>query len=92
MKYPIISTRDLSLLPDVETLKRITQSMSVICEILLYPITSFPPDYYILAEPGKNFFTAHMDNTQGDLWHILFNSSGAVMGGFFHEAEMSPWG
>lgn len=92
MKYPIISTRDLSLLPDVTTLKHITQSMSVICEILLYPITDFPPDYYILVYPDKDYLTAHMDNTQADRWHILFNSTGAVMVGSFHEAEMAPWG
>jgi len=91
MKYPIISTRDLRLLPDVSTLERITRSMSVLCEILHYPITDFPADYYFNAKWAEGRTAAHMDNTQGDLWHILFTPHGAVMLGFFHEAEMSPY-
>lgn len=77
MKNPIISTRDLSLLPDVETLKRFTQSMSVLCAILHWPITDFPPDYYFHAKWDENQMAAHFDNTEGDVWHILFTPYGA---------------
>lgn len=92
MKYPIISTRDLSLLPDVATLKRITQSMSLICEVLTSQWEGMIPEYYFQTNWSSDCQAAHMDNLEGDLWHLLFYPTGAVMLGFFHEAEMSPWG
>lgn len=90
MKYPIISTRDLSLLPDVATLERVSRAMAVIW-LIMHPKNDPVPWYSFREFWGPGLKRAHMNNEQGDHWHLLFNSHGVILLGFDHESEMSPY-
>lgn len=80
----LISTRDLSLLPEVHTLKKLLQSMAVLDALLCpewqYRYYSFDANWSDHASLGS------MRNGQGDDFFALFNSHGCFLKGFVHDA------
>lgn len=84
----MVSERTLAAIPDVVSLRRLTQSLAML-EAILCP----PPDlrYYAFdSRRGDGEMLASMDNGAGDHYFILFSASGAVIKGFDHESVMSP--
>jgi hypothetical protein len=85
----VISTRDLSSLPDVDALRRVMQSLAMLDAILSreweYRYFSFNRRW----SPGEQM--GSMRNGQGDHYFALFNGAGCWLKGFDHEAPMSPF-
>lgn len=85
----MISTRDLTALPTIETLKKLTKSLAMLDAIIMrewdYRYYSFKSKW---AE-GEQM--ASMRNGQGDGWYCGFGLPGVFLKGFDHESEMSPW-
>jgi hypothetical protein len=86
-----ISTRDLSRLPDINALERITRSIAMLDAILSpeweYRYFSFNSSWDLSL--GERM--ASMRNGSGDEYFLLFGVAGAIMKGFAHESAMSPW-
>jgi hypothetical protein len=85
----MISTRDLSQLPDVDGLRKLLQSMAMLDAILCreweFRYYSFNSRWSVGEQLGS------MRNGQGDDFVALFNSHGCFLKGFAHEAPMSPY-
>jgi hypothetical protein len=85
----MISTRNLSLLPDVDRLKALMQSMALLDAILQpewqYRFYSFNSKWSAGEQMGS------MRNGQGDDFFAWFNAAGCWLKGFAHEAPMSPY-
>jgi hypothetical protein len=85
----MISTRDLSGLPDIDALKRLLQSMAMLDAILS---TEWEYRYYSFnSKWSKGEQMGSMRNSCGDDFFVLFNKHGCFFKGFDHEAEMSPY-
>jgi hypothetical protein len=80
-----ITTRNLDLIPDIDKLKKICQSISVIETILEGEYYWFDSTW---DEESEVF---GMSNGEGDYFHILFNKYGAIILGLELESEMSPF-
>jgi hypothetical protein len=85
----MISTRDLSGLPDIDGLKRLMQSMALLDAIL-------SPDweyrwYSFNAKWSKGEQMGSMRNGSGDDLFALFTKDGCFLKGFWHESKMSPY-
>ena len=83
------STRSLGSMPDIATVRRISQSIAMLDAIL-------SPDrdmrYYLFnAAWSSKEQMASMSNGGGDEYFILFNAAGAAIKGFDHEAPMTPY-
>jgi hypothetical protein len=85
----MISTRDLSQLPGIEELKRLTQSLAMLDAIIErewdYRYYSFNCKWAV----GEQM--ASMRNGPGDEWFCGFGAAGALLKGFDHKSVMSPW-
>jgi hypothetical protein len=85
----MISTRDLSLLPDIGSLRRLLQSMAMLDAILCpewqYRYYSFNSRWSTGEQMGS------MRDGCGDDFFALFNSAGCWLKGFAHEKSMSPY-
>ena len=85
----MISTRNLSPLPDVPTLRRLMQSLAmldaIICPDWEYRYFSFNSKW----APGEEM--GSLRNGSGDEYFALFNGAGCWMKGFNHESPMSPY-
>jgi len=83
------STRRLDLLPKIQDLRRITKTLAALDAILSpewqYRYSSFDSHW----APGAEM--ASMRNGSGDDYFLLFTEHGAVLKGFDHESEMSPY-
>src|SRR5271166_4478181 len=85
----MISTRDLSRLPSIDNLKKLTQSLALL-DAIVQPNWEYR--YYSFnSKWNANEQMASMRNGQGDSWYCLFTNSGATLKGFDHESIMSPW-
>lgn len=88
----MISTRDLSELPEVEGLMRLTRSLATL-DALLCPEWEFR--YFSFNDQWEpNEKLALMRNGEGDDWMVLFTPAGAVIKGYAVAAPMarqSPW-
>lgn len=85
----MISTRDLSGMPDIAELKALCQSLALL-DAILQP--EWDLRYYSFNSrwaPGEQM--ASMRDGCGDEYHMLFNEAGAILKGFAHEAEMTPY-
>ncbi|WP_339910304.1 hypothetical protein [Symmachiella dynata] len=84
----MISTRDLTGLPDVSSLRRLLQSLAMLDAILSpdwqYRYYSFNCHWAFGEEWGS------MRNGSGDEFYALFNQHGCFLKGFAHEALMTP--
>ncbi len=77
----------LATLPDIESLKRLSQSLAVL-DTIMSP--EWESRYYSFnSKWGKGEMMASMNNGSGDEYFILFNSHGAIIKGFAHESPMS---
>ena len=84
----MISTRDLSVLPDVDALRRTLQSMALLDAIIC-------PEWHIRyysfnAKWSPDEQMGSMRDGSGDGFFALFNAAGCWLKGFAHEAPMSP--
>ena len=86
-----ISTRDLSQLPGIDRLEKLTQSIAMLDAILSpdweYRYFSFNAAW----DSSLNERMASMRNGEGDEYFLVFSPQGAILKGFDHEAPMSPW-
>lgn len=88
----MISTQNLSNLPNIDDLKKLAQSLALFSLI-------FKPNeeddwlryhsYYSDWKEGEE--VANCNNGSGDEMNILFSKHGAIIAGFGHESEMSPF-
>jgi hypothetical protein len=85
----MISTKNLLLLPTINHLKALTQSLALLDTILSpdweYRYWSFN------AHWDANQTVASMRNGSGDDLYIMFTPVGAIIKGFAHESVMSPY-
>lgn len=83
----MISSRSLRELPDVDELKRISQSLAMLDAILMpdweYRFYSFDANW------SDDEMLASMRNGSGDSYFILFNPAGAIIKGYAHESAMA---
>jgi hypothetical protein len=85
----MISTRDLSGLPTIDTLKKLTQSLAML-DAVIEPEWDYR--YYSFnSKWASNELMASMRNGQGDSWFCGFGAAGVFLKGFDHESAMSPW-
>jgi hypothetical protein len=85
----MISTRDLSQMPDIEGLRKLSQSLAMLDAILC---PEWEGRYYSFNahwSPGQAM--ASMRNGSGDEYFALFTQRGAILKGFAHESNMSPY-
>lgn len=85
----MISTRNLSELPDVDGLRRLMQSMAVL-DAILCPEWQFR--YYSFNAawaPGEQM--GSMRDGSGDGFFAHFGPAGCWLKGFAHESSMSPY-
>ena len=85
----MISTRDLTLFPSPDVLKRRLQSLAMLDAILegewQYRYYSFDSKWSAAAQMGS------MRNGSGDDFFAWFGAPGCMVRGFDHESPMSPW-
>jgi hypothetical protein len=91
----MISTRDLSYLPDVGRLKAAFQSMAVLDAIIMpeweYRYYSFDDDRSPDRGVTYRVSIGSMRNGSGDDLHAIIGQSGCLIRGFAHEYPMSPY-
>ncbi len=86
----MVQKQRLASLPDVESLKRLSQSLAML-DAILSPEWEFR--YYSFnSKWSESEMMASMRDGSGDEYFILFNSHGAIIKGFAHESPMSPFG
>lgn len=85
----MISTHNLSQLPDIDTLKHHLQSLAIL-DAILSPEWEYR--YYSFdAKWGNDEMLGSMKNGSGDHFLVLFSPSGCIIKGFDHESSMSPF-
>src|SRR3954463_3910296 len=83
----MISTRNLTLLPEVDRLRALLQSMAML-DAILCPEWEFR--YYSFnAAWSDGERMGSMRNGSGDHFFALFNAAGCWLKGFAHEAPMA---
>lgn len=85
----MISTRDLTALPDCATLQRLLQSMAMLDAILEQDWDMRYYSFNAKWAPGEQM--GSMRNGCGDDFVALFTEAGCFLRGFDHESAMSPW-
>jgi hypothetical protein len=85
----MISTRDLSGLPDVDALKRLMQSMAML-DAILSPEWQYR-FYSFNSKWAKGEQMGSMRNAMGDDLCALFTKDGCFLKGFVHTAPMTPY-
>jgi len=85
----MVQKQRLASLPDVESLKRLSQSLAMLDAIMSLDLES---RYYSFnSKWSEGEMMASMRDGSGDDYIILFNSHGAIIKGFGHESTMSPF-
>lgn len=85
----MVSKTTLGALPDIEGLRKLTQSLAIL-DAIISPEWEYR--YYSFnSKWDESEMMASMRNGSGDEYFILFDSHGAIMKGFDHESAMSPW-
>lgn len=79
----------LSVLPDVEPLKKLSRSLAML-DAIMSPEWEYR-FYSFNSKWSENEMIASMRNGSGDDYFILFNKHGAIIKGFAHESPMSPY-
>jgi hypothetical protein len=85
----MISTRNLSQLPDIAGLIKLTKSLAMLDAIMMPEWQYRYYSFNSVWDTGEQM--ASMRDGSGDEWFCLFSSAGAALKGFDHESEMSPW-
>jgi hypothetical protein len=85
----MVSQKRLAALPDIESLKKLSQSLAML-DAIMSP--EWESRYYSFnSKWGAGEMVASMRDDSGDEYFILFNCYGAIMKGFAHESPMSPY-
>jgi hypothetical protein len=85
----VISTRNLTPIPDIDHLKSLSQSLAML-DAILCPEWEYR--YYSFnAQWSNGEMMASMRNGSGDGYVILFTPAGAILKGFAHKAPMTPY-
>jgi len=85
----MISQKRLATLPEIESLKKLSQSLAIL-DAIMSP--EWESRYYSFnSKWGEGEMMASMRDDSGDEYFILFNLHGAIMKGFAHESPMSPY-
>jgi hypothetical protein len=85
----MVSQKRLATLPDIESLKKLSQSLAML-DAIVSP--EWESRYYSFnSKWGEGEMIASMRDGSGDEYFILFNPRGAIMKGFAHESLMSPY-
>lgn len=85
----MISTRDLTQLPNPQTLIKIMQSLALLDSIMC---SEWEDRYFSYNSTwSKTEQMASMRNGSGDDLFAVFENSGCFLRGFDHESTMSPW-
>jgi hypothetical protein len=85
----MVTKNRLATIPNVETLKKLCQSLATL-DAIISPEWEYR--YYSFnSKWAEGKMMASMRNGSGDDYFILFNSQGAILKGFAHESTMSPW-
>ena len=83
---PVISTRDLTRLPDILTLRRLTRSLSML-DAILSP--DWEARYYSFnSRWAESAMMASMRNGEGDEWHAIFCKGGGALQGIVVDAPV----
>ncbi len=86
-----ISTKNISKIPDIESLKRLCKALStldaIICREWEFRYYSYDKNWD--KTKGEEYF--EMRNGSGDEFQILFCKDGSVINGQAHESEMCNW-
>jgi hypothetical protein len=85
----MISTRDLSLLPDTHHLKRLCQSLAMLDAIIEQERTLRYYSFDAHWKPDQSL--ASMRDGSGDEYVIVFSPLGCILKGFAHESPMSSY-
>jgi len=84
---PMISTRDLSALPPIDDLKKLTQALAMLDAVIQRDQEG---RYYSFnAHWSSDEQMASMRNGEGDEWFCVFSKRGAFLKGLYHESEMA---
>jgi len=86
-----ISTRDLSEMPDIDSLQRLTQSIAMLDAIISPEWDHRYFSFNTKWDQSRDERMASMRNGSGDEYFVLFTPQGAILKGFDHESPMSPW-
>lgn len=84
-----VSTRNLSLLPDIEPLRQRMQQMAVLAEIV--GIECSPQAYEFHPKWSKNEQMGAYKNGSGDELFVHFTRAGCYINGFAHESTMTSY-
>jgi hypothetical protein len=89
----MISTRDLTRLPDIPSFRRLTRALAML-DAFLSPVWQY--SYYSFdSQWADGEMMASMRNGSGDLWFALLCPAGVALHGLAHEAPAfrpgSPW-
>lgn len=84
-----ISTRDLTQLPDIPTLRKLCQSLAMLDAIISPDWEYRYYSYNSRWSDGQEM--ASMRDGSGNAYFCIFNKSGAILKGFDHESLMSPY-
>jgi len=85
----MISTRDLSSMPNVDDLRRLLQSLAML-DAILSP--DWDARYYSFnSKWARGQQMGSMRNGEGDDFFALFHAKGCFLKGFDHESPMSPY-
>lgn len=85
----MVQKQTLASLPDVESLKRLSQSLAML-DAIMSP--DWEDRYYSYnSKWSEGEMMASMRDGSGDEYFILFSSHGAIIKGFAHESPMSPF-
>lgn len=85
----MVSPNTLAFLPQIQALQKLSQALamleSILCSRRDYRYYTFDSKW------GEGEMMASMSNGTGDDYFLLFNAAGAILKGFDHESEMSPY-
>ena len=83
----MISTRNLSALPSIDVLKKLTQSLAMLDAVIQ---RNWEGRYYSFnGHWTMDEQMASMRNGEGDEWFCVFSRHGAFLKGLYHESEMA---
>jgi hypothetical protein len=85
----MISTRNLTHLPDIDDLRKLSKSLAMLDAIISPEWESRYYSFNSKWSQGEEM--ASMRNGSGDEYFLLFNTSGAILKGFAHESPMTPY-
>lgn len=91
MDSEMVSTRDLSPLPDIQVLRDRIQLMAALNGAFAVQLGSCEPTFSYAPKWTRNTQLGCYDNGCGDELYAHFTPMGCFIKGFAHESEMTPY-